>query len=83
MRVRELLPFIDENQEIVIRASEGSKTLGGTALVIKHNQDMKEVKEFLDRNIVSVYNHCWKMYIIVEVYKEMKFECELMKSLLD
>lgn len=79
MRVRELLPFIDDQQEVVIRASEGGKQLGGTARVIRHKQDMKEVKEILDRNIVTVYNHCWKMYIIVKFYKEMNFECELMK----
>ena len=66
MRVRDLLPFIDDQQEIVIRAAEGGKTLGGTARVIRHKQDMLEVKEFLDRNIVTVFNHCWKMYIIVK-----------------
>lgn len=79
MRVRELIPLIDDQQEVVILSSEGGKTLGGTAQVIRHKQDMEAVKEFLDRNIVNVYNHCWKMYIIVEVNKEMKFECELMK----
>lgn len=79
MRVRELLPFIDDQQEMVIRASEGGKGVGGTARDIRHNTDNKEVKDLLDRNILSIYNHCWKLYIIVKVYKEMNFECELMK----
>lgn len=79
MRVRELLPFIDEQQEMVIRTSEGGKAVGGTARDIKHNIDKKEVKDLLDRNILSIYNHCWKLYIIVKVYKEMNLECELMK----
>lgn len=79
MRVRELLPFIDDQQEIVIRTSEGGKAVGGTVREIKHNKDKKEVKDLLDRNILSIYNHCWKLYIIVKVYKEMNFECELMK----
>lgn len=61
MRVRELLPFIDDQQEMVIRASEGGKSLGGTARDIRHNTNKKEVK----------------------VYKEIKFECELMKSYLE
>ena len=68
MRVRDLLPFIDDRQEIIIRETEGGKTLAGTAQVIRQKQDMKEVKDFLDRNIDCIYNHCWKMYIIVEVY---------------
>ena len=81
MRVRDLLPFIDGNQEIVIRTSEGPKTLGGTACVIKHKQDMKEVKEFLDRDIVCIFNHCFKLYIIVNFYKEkdlkeFEIQCE-------
>lgn len=79
MRVRELIPFIEGHQEVVILSSGDGKTLGGTARVIRQKQDTEEVKQFLDRNIVNVYNHGWKMYIIVEVYKEMKFECELMK----
>lgn len=57
MRVRDLISFIDDQQEVVIRASEGGKTLGGTARDIRHNTNKKEVK----------------------VYKEMNFECELMK----
>ncbi len=79
MRVRELLPFIDCQQEIVIRASEGGKAVSGTARDIRHNTNNKEVKDLLDRNILSIYNHCWKMYIIVEVDKEMNFKCESMK----
>ena len=79
MRVRELLPFIDDQQEIVIRASEGGKAVGGTARDIRHNTNKKEVKDLLDRNIECIYNHCWKLYIIVKVYKEMDIECELMK----
>lgn len=31
MRVKELIPFIDDHQEVVILSSEGGKTLGGTA----------------------------------------------------
>ena len=71
MRVRELLPFIDDQQEMVIRTSEGGKAVSGTARNIKHNTDKKEVKDLLDRNILSIYNHCWKLYIIVKKYKEM------------
>lgn len=44
MRVRELLTFIDDKQEMVIRASEGGKTVCGTARVIIQNTDKKEVK---------------------------------------
>lgn len=44
MRLIELLPFIDDQQEMVIRASEGGKSLGGTARVIRHNTNKKEVK---------------------------------------
>lgn len=73
MRVIELLPFIDDQQEMVIRASEGGKSLGGTASDIRHNTNKKEVKDLLDRNILSIYNHCWKMYIIVKLDKEMEF----------
>ena len=79
MIVRELLPFIDYNQEIVIRASEGGKAVSGTARDIRRNTNKKEVKDLLDRNIECIYNHCWKLYIIVKVYKEVNFECELMK----
>lgn len=79
MRVRELLPFIDDNQEIVIRASEGGKAVSGAARDIRRNTNNKEVKDLLDRNIECIYNHCWKLYIIVKVYKEVNFECELMK----
>lgn len=79
MRVRDLISFIDDQQEVVIRASEGGKTLGGTARDIRHNTNKKEVKDLLDRNIECIYNRCWKLYIIVKVYKEMNFECELMK----
>ena len=71
MRVRDLLPFIDKNQEVVIRAGEGGNTLSGTAYTINVNQE--KCKEFLDRNIVCIYNHCWKMYIIIELHKEMEF----------
>lgn len=46
MRVKELIPFIDDHQEVVILSSEGGKTLGGTAQVIRHKQDMEAVKEF-------------------------------------
>lgn len=77
MRVRDLLPFIDEQQEMVIRTSEGGKTVGGTAYEIKYNQ--KKCQELLDADIVCVYNHCWKMYIIVEFQKAMKVKCESMK----
>ena len=73
MRVRDLLPFIDDHQELVIYASEDGKAIGGSAGEIRQKQDMKKVKEFLDRNIVTVYNHCWKIYIIVKVYKEINF----------
>lgn len=73
MIVRELLPFIDDQQEMVIRASEGGKALGGTARDIRHNTNKKEVKDLLDRNIECIYNHCWKMYIIIELHKEMEF----------
>ncbi len=66
MRVRDLLPFIDDHQELVIYASEDGKAMGGTAQEIRQKQDKKKVKEFLDRNIVTVYNHCWKLYIIVK-----------------
>lgn len=79
MRVRDLLPYINEHQKIVIRARDGSKTLEGTASEIRHNQNKKEIEDFLDRDIESVFNHAYKMYIMVEVYKEMKFKCELMK----
>ena len=79
MRVRDLLPYIDNHQEMVIRASEGGKAVGGTARDIRHNTNKKEVKDLLDRNIVCIYNHCWKLYIIVKVYKEMNLEWELMK----
>lgn len=68
---KRVLPFIDDQKEMVIRTSEG-----GTARDIRHNTDNKEVKDLLDRNILSIYNHCWKLYIIVKVYKEMNFECE-------
>ena len=74
MRVRDLLPYIDNHQEMVIRASEGGKAVGGTARDIRHNTNKKEVKDLLDRNIVCIYNHCWKLYIIVKVYKEMNLE---------
>ena len=79
MRARELLPFIDGQQEMVIRTSEGGKAVGGAARDIRRNTNKKEVKDLLDRNILSIYNHCWKLYIIVKVYKEMNCECELMK----
>lgn len=72
MRVRELLPLIDENQEIVIRASEGTKTIAGTASEIRNNQNKKEIEDFLDRNIECVFNYSYKMYIMVELYKEME-----------
>ena len=49
MRVRELLPFIDGQQEMVIRASEG-----GTARDIRRNTNKKEVKDLLDRNIECI-----------------------------
>lgn len=43
MRVRELVPFIDGQEEMVIRTSEGGKAVGGTARDIRHNTDKKEV----------------------------------------
>lgn len=79
MRVRELLPFIDENQEIVIRECEGPKTIAGTASEIRHNQNKKEIEDFLDRDIECVFNHAYKMYIMVEYKRRWKFKCELMK----
>ena len=71
MRVRDLIPYIDEQQEIVIRASDGGKTIAGTASLIRHKQNVKEVKDMIDKNIDCVYYHCWKMFIMVEVDKEM------------
>lgn len=74
MRVRQLLPFIDENQELVIRPTEGSKCCAGTVYDINKNQKVSQ--PFLDSDIVCIYNHCWKIYIIVELNKEMEFKCE-------
>lgn len=74
MRVRDLLPFIDDQQELVICANEGGKAMGGPAREIRQKQDNKKVKEFLDRNIVTVYNHCWKLYIIVKSSQGDGFE---------
>lgn len=74
MRVRDLLPFIDDHQELVIYANEDGKAMGGPALEIRQKQDLKKVKEFLDRNIVTVYNHCWKLYIIVKSSQGDGFE---------
>lgn len=45
MRVRDLLPFIDDHQELVIYASEDGKAMGGTAYEIRQKQDIKKVKE--------------------------------------
>lgn len=66
-------------RKIVIRASEGPKTIAGTASEIRRNKNKKEIEDFLDRNIECVFNHAYKMYIMVELYKEMEFKCELMK----
>lgn len=68
MRVRDLLTFIDDHQELVIYANEDGKAIVGTAQEIRQKQDKKKVKEFLDRNIITVYNHCWKLYIIVKKF---------------
>ena len=77
MILRQLIPFIDENQELVIRPAHGSKCCAGTAKDILCNQ--KVCKYFLDSDIVCIFTHTWKMYINVKLSKEMNFECELMK----
>lgn len=74
MTVRKLLPFIDNQQEVVIIAEHGGNALSGTALDI--HEHMKEAEEFLNADIKKVYTHFWKLYIIVEFYKEMNIECE-------
>lgn len=74
MRVRELLPFIAEQQEIVIKCTEGGKAISGTAREILINQNHEEIEIFLDKHIVRIFNHCFKMYIIVQFYKELNLE---------
>lgn len=44
MRVRELLPFIDGQQEMVIRTSEGGKAVGGTAYDIINAEELDLAK---------------------------------------
>lgn len=74
MRVRELLPFIEEHQEVVIRYTEGGKAISGTAREIRLYQNQEEIEKILDKHIVRIFNHCFKMYIIVQFYKELNLE---------